>query len=64
MNRYPCQVCGHYHDSTACPQVVVDYEIPQPKQGMTINGLTMGEQQIIERLDRLIELLSVEDSES
>ena len=59
MSGMPCQICGQYHDTTACPRIT--YE-PEPATAVqygqcTINGLTFGEQQIVEKLDKIIKLL-------
>ena len=58
---YPCSVCGQYHDTTACPSCqipVIPAMSPQQQVGsVTFNGISLGEQQIIERLDKLIALV-------
>lgn len=59
MSSWPCQNCGTYHDTAACPQ------LHPPAAGnyeCTVNGLTLGETQIIEKLDKIIEILSTGDS--
>ena len=60
--NYQCAVCGQYHDTTACPPCQIPPGIPalplaEQAGNMTINGMTTGEQAIIERLDRLIALV-------
>ena len=56
---YPCSICGQYHGDTACPVNLYEPEpsTAGPGRESTINGLTFGEQQIIERLDKLIALV-------
>jgi len=60
--RFPCQNCGTYHDTAACPQIPfldrAEEQRLEARQGrVTFNGTTLGEQQILDKLDKIIELL-------
>ena len=54
-----CTICGQNHETTACPPP----QNPEPPQNRwqdppaLLNGVTPGEQMIIDRLDKLIELI-------
>ncbi len=59
-----CGACGQIHSpTTGCPTLIGEQVEKPPVSGdstfqCTINGLTPGEQAIVERLDKVIELLS------
>jgi len=54
-----CQICGTYHDTSVCPQVTYTAEPrPTPQVGsVTFNGVSLGEQQIIDKLNEILKLL-------
>ncbi len=61
-----CSLCGQYHGSAVCPMTFPQptTAVPQPitapatdNMTMTLNGVSLGEQQIIDRLDEIIKLL-------
>ena len=57
----PCYHCGTYHDTTACPgDGIVGPLAEQQKTSVTctINGMTPFELALIERLDKLITVLT------
>lgn len=58
-----CYLCGTHHDTAACPTFVPiepTTAVPQPAPavgGVTLNGMSVGEQQIIDKLNEIIKLL-------
>lgn len=59
-----CYLCGAYHDTAACPPFVPSEPstaVPSVTAfsvgNVSLNGLSLGEHQIIEKLDEIIKLL-------
>ena len=58
---YTCPICGQQHDTTACPQpIAIPSSValpPNVKVEMTLNGMPPFETALLERLDKLINLV-------
>jgi len=50
----PCQLCGIYHETTACPP----RSLPVADVKIEYEGLKYEDRLIAEKLDRIIELLT------
>ena len=67
-----CSLCGQFHGSAVCPMQEDRPSTAVPQPGMipgrvtlgnaTLNGITMGEQAIIDKLDEIIRILQALDT--